>query len=127
MLDTLFQRSHHVRRLRANSLGPILDQYADYLLCRGHKTGVIHQFMRAAEHYGYWLGTCQAAVTADHVTKSFFSTVSARPFEGLLMPGWLPPQPDLEPGGHQPFVANAQSARPGSTPATANSARPSPD
>jgi site-specific recombinase XerD len=70
MLETLFQRSHHVRRLRANPLGAILDQFADYLLHRGHKTGVVHQFMRAAEHYGHWLGTRHAAVAADHVTKA---------------------------------------------------------
>ena len=37
MLETLFQRSHHVRRLRANPLGAILDQFAGYLHRRGHK------------------------------------------------------------------------------------------
>jgi integrase/recombinase XerD len=70
MLETLFKRSHHVRRLRANPLGAILDEFADYLLRRGHQTGVVHQFMRAAEHYGHWLGTRHAAVTVDHVTKA---------------------------------------------------------
>ena len=70
MLETLFQRSHHIRRLRANPLGAILDEFADHLLRRGHKTGVVHQFIRAAEHYGHWLGTRHAAVTADHVTKA---------------------------------------------------------
>jgi site-specific recombinase XerD len=70
MLDTLFQRSHHVRRLRANPLGAILDQFASYLLRRGHPTGVVHQSVRAAEHYGYWLGMSHPAVTADHVTRA---------------------------------------------------------
>ena len=36
MLSRLFQRPHHVRRLRANPLGDILDQFADYLLQRGY-------------------------------------------------------------------------------------------
>jgi integrase/recombinase XerD len=70
MLEMLFRRSHHIRRLRANPLGVILDQFVDYLLRRGHKTSVVHQFVRAAEHYGYWLGTCHAAVTAGHVTRA---------------------------------------------------------
>jgi site-specific recombinase XerD len=70
MLEMLFRRSHHIRRLRANPLGVILDQFVDYLLRRGHKTSVVHQFVRAAEHYGYWLGTCHTAVTAGHVTRA---------------------------------------------------------
>ena len=70
MLHALFRRSHHVRRLRGNPLGEILDEFVGYLLRRGHQTGVIHQFVRAAEHYGHWLGTCHEAVTADHVTKA---------------------------------------------------------
>ena len=70
MLDTLFQRSHHVRRLRANPLGAILDQFADYLLRRGYTADFVHQLVRAAEHYGYWLGTRHAVVTADHVTRA---------------------------------------------------------
>ena len=57
MLDALFQRSHHVRRLRANPLGAILDQFADYLLRRGYTAGFVHQLVRGAEHYGHWLGT----------------------------------------------------------------------
>ena len=58
MLDSLFQRPHHVRRLRSNPLGTILDQFAGYLARRGHTACVVHQFLRAAEHYGSWLGTC---------------------------------------------------------------------
>lgn len=75
MLDALFQRPHHLRRFRANPLGPTLDQLAGYLTRRGHATCVIHQFLRAAEHYGYWLGTRYPAVTQGHVTKA-----SARQF-----------------------------------------------
>ena len=75
MLDTLFKRSHHVRRLRDNPLGKILDQFVSYLLRRGHQFGVIHQFVRAVEHYGHWLGSCHSTVTADHLAKA-----SARQF-----------------------------------------------
>ena len=127
MLETLFQRSHHVRRLRANPLGAILDQFAGYLLRRGYQTGVVHQFVRAAEHYGHWLGTRHAAVTADQVTKA-----SARQFlhEHLAVcscSARLPPQPHPEPGGDQPHAADARPARPGSPAAAADSARPAPD
>ena len=45
MLDRLFQRSHHVRRLRANPLGAILDQFADYLLRPGYSAGFVHQLV----------------------------------------------------------------------------------
>jgi integrase/recombinase XerD len=75
MLDALFQRPHHIRRIRANPLGATLDQLVRYLSRRGHRACVVHQFLRSAEHYGYWLGTCHAPVTQCHVTK-----VSARQF-----------------------------------------------
>ncbi len=70
MLDSLFQQPHHVRRLRANPLGTILDQFAEYLTSRGHATCVVHQFLRAAEHYGYWLGTTHSTVSPDQITKA---------------------------------------------------------
>lgn len=75
MLDALFQRSHHIRRLRANPLGVILDQFTDDLLRRGYTTGFVHQLVRAAEHYGSWLGSLHTPVTADEVTET-----SARQF-----------------------------------------------
>jgi integrase/recombinase XerD len=70
MLDSLFQRPHHLRRLRSNPLGTILDQFAGYLACRGHTACVVHQFLRAAEHFGSWLGTRNATVSPDQVTKA---------------------------------------------------------
>jgi integrase/recombinase XerD len=75
MLDVLFQRSHHVRRLRANPLGAILDQFAAYLLRPGYTAGFVHQLVRGAEHYGYFLGTRHPVVTADLVSRA-----SARQF-----------------------------------------------
>ena len=75
MLDTLFQRPHHVRRLRANPLGAILDQFTDYLLRRGQRADFVHQLVRAASTTATGLGTRHAAVTADHVTRA-----SARQF-----------------------------------------------
>jgi integrase/recombinase XerD len=56
MLDALFQRSHHIRRLRANPLGAIIDPFADQPLRRGYTTSFVHQLPRAVEHYGHWLG-----------------------------------------------------------------------
>jgi integrase/recombinase XerD len=69
MLDALFQCPHHIRRLQANPLGPVLDQFADYLIGRGHRADHVHPLLRAAEHYGYWLGTRYATVSRDHVTQ----------------------------------------------------------
>jgi hypothetical protein len=70
MLDILFQRSHHLRRLRANPLGIILEQFADYLLRPGYTAGFVHQLVRGAEHYGYYLGTRHPVVTADLVSRA---------------------------------------------------------
>jgi integrase/recombinase XerD len=70
MLETIFRRRHHVLRLRANPIGSILDQYVDYLIGRGHTTNVVHQYVRAAEHYGHWLGARHGVVTADHLTRA---------------------------------------------------------
>ena len=70
MLNRLFQRSHHVRRLQANPLGVILDQFADYLLRPGYTAGFIHQLVRGAEHYGYWLGSRHRVVTTDLVSRA---------------------------------------------------------
>jgi integrase/recombinase XerD len=75
MLSRLFQRSHLVRRLQANPLGIVLDQFADYLLRPGYTSGFIHQLVRGAEHYGYWLGTRHPAVTTAVVSRA-----SARQF-----------------------------------------------
>jgi integrase/recombinase XerD len=69
MLETMFRRAHHLRRLRANPLGAILDQYVEYLIGRGHTTNVVHQYLRAIEHYGHWMGTQHAVVTADDLTR----------------------------------------------------------
>jgi integrase/recombinase XerD len=75
MLSRLFQRSHHVRRLQANPLGDILDQFAAYLLQPGYTASFIHQLVRGAEHYGYFLGTRHPVVTSDLVSRA-----SARQF-----------------------------------------------
>ena len=68
MLETIFQRAHHLRRLRSNPLGAILDQYVEYLIGRGHTTNVVHQYLRAIEHYGHWVGTQHAVVSSDDLT-----------------------------------------------------------
>ena len=70
MLDALFQRPHHIRRLRANPLGAILDPFADHLLRCGYTTNFVHQLLRAVEHYGHWMGASHDPVTADEVTAA---------------------------------------------------------
>jgi integrase/recombinase XerD len=88
MLDSLFQDAHHVHRLRANPLGALLDRFAEFLIRRGHAARSIHPFIRAAEHFGSWLGTQHAAVTADEVTKA-----SARRFLQEHLPACSCPLP----------------------------------
>jgi site-specific recombinase XerD len=75
MLDELFRRHHHVRRLRANPLGARFDPLTELLFRRGHGPGLIHQYLRALEHFGHWLGACHPVVAVDQVT-----TASVRQF-----------------------------------------------
>jgi hypothetical protein len=70
MLDSLFQDAHHVHRLRANPLGALFDRFAEFLVRRGHTSSSSRPFIRAAEHFGYWLGTHNTSVTADQVTQA---------------------------------------------------------
>jgi site-specific recombinase XerD len=88
MLDSLFRDAHHVQRLRANPLGALFDPLAQFLVGRGHATGFIHQILRAAEHFGYWLGTQHAAVTAALVTRA-----AARRFLDDHLPACSCPRP----------------------------------
>src|SRR5262249_16337115 len=68
MLDALFRRPHHIRRLRAGPLGTLFDPLVGFLLRRGHAVTFIHQIVRVTEHFGYWLQTQRAEVTEDQVT-----------------------------------------------------------
>jgi len=70
MFDALFPNSAHVHRLRANPLGALFDRFAQFLLRRGHPALDSRRFLRAAAHFGCWLGTQAAPVTADAVTKA---------------------------------------------------------
>ena len=56
MLDRCFARPHVPRRLRVNPLADDLDRLATHLLGRGHSPDTIKGYLRAAEHFGRWLG-----------------------------------------------------------------------
>jgi integrase/recombinase XerD len=71
MLEELFRRPHHVRRLRANPLGALFDPLTELLFRRGHGPGVIHQYVRAVEHFGHWLGACYPVVAVKQVTTAW--------------------------------------------------------
>jgi site-specific recombinase XerD len=88
MLDSLFHGDHHVQRLRTNPLGALFDRFTAFLLRRGHAASFIHQIIRAAEHFGYWLGTRYASVTTDAVTRA-----SVRCFLAEHMPACSCPLP----------------------------------
>ena len=75
MLEELFRRPPHVRRLRANPLGALFDPLTELLTRRGHGPGLIHQYVRAVEHFGYWLGAGYPVVAVEQVT-----TASVRQF-----------------------------------------------
>ena len=42
----------------------------ELLFRRGHVAGAIHQYLRAVEHFGHWLGTCHRVVTVQQVTRA---------------------------------------------------------
>ena len=56
MLEDLFRRPRVRRRIRQNPLGPVLEQFAEYLIARGHGRDTVHQYVFAAEHFGRWHG-----------------------------------------------------------------------
>src|SRR5262249_20110813 len=70
MLEEFFRRPHHVRRLRADPLGTLFEPLTELLSRRGHGLGLIHQYARAVEHFGHWLGTCYPVVAAELVTMA---------------------------------------------------------
>jgi site-specific recombinase XerD len=57
MLDDVFRRSRVRQRIRQNPQGAVLEQFAEYLIARGHGPGTVHQYVFAAEHFGRWLGS----------------------------------------------------------------------
>src|SRR5690242_11670835 len=70
MLKELFRRPHHVRRLRANPLGLFFEPLTELVSRRGHGLDLIHQYARAVEHFGHWLGACYPVVAAEQVTTA---------------------------------------------------------
>jgi site-specific recombinase XerD len=70
MLESVFSRAQHVRRLRANPLGALLDRLAEFLIRRGYGTKYCRAILRAIAHFGYWLAKQHTVVTVDKVTKT---------------------------------------------------------
>jgi site-specific recombinase XerD len=70
MLDSLYRGARHPQRLRANPLGALFDPFARFLVGRGYAAECSRAILRAVEHFGYWLGTQYAAVTAALVTRA---------------------------------------------------------
>lgn len=56
MLENLFEARWVLARMRANPIGEDLEQYAAYLIGRGHTTSTAREHLNAAEHFGRWLG-----------------------------------------------------------------------
>jgi len=56
MLDHCFCRARVRERIRANPLGPELEQLTAHLVERGYGHGTIQQYLQAAEHFGRWVG-----------------------------------------------------------------------
>ena len=46
------------RRMAANHLGIILEDFANDLQRAGYLRCTIQEYLRAAEHFGLWLGRC---------------------------------------------------------------------
>lgn len=55
MLQQCFRRPSVRARIAENPIGPMLFRFVEYLRARGHRAGVLHQYVFAAEHFGIWL------------------------------------------------------------------------
>ena len=123
MLDSLFQRPHHVRRLRANPLGAILDQFAEYLTPPrpyGLRRPPIPPRRGALRLLA---GDPQRRRDSpDQVTKASVRQFLHEHLGDLLVPGSVPTRPHHEPGGGQPPAADARPAGPGPTGVAAGAA-----
>jgi site-specific recombinase XerD len=95
MLDSLFRRPHHIRRLRAGPLGALFDPLVSFLLRRGHAVTFVHQVVRAVEHFGYWLQTQHAEVSADDVTPVSVSRFLSEHLPHCSCPLPFPRSPSL--------------------------------
>jgi site-specific recombinase XerD len=65
MLDRCFRRARVCERIRANPLGPELEQLTAHLLERGYGHGTIQQYLQAAEHFGRWVGRVRRSRPID--------------------------------------------------------------
>jgi site-specific recombinase XerD len=65
MLNSCFRRARVCERIRANPLGPELEQFTAYLLERGYRHGTIQQYLQAAEHFGRWVGRVRQSRPID--------------------------------------------------------------
>lgn len=55
MLEKVFRRATVRARIESNPIGPVLRDYVEYLVARGHKASPLHQYVFAVEHFGRWL------------------------------------------------------------------------
>lgn len=65
MLKCCFRRARVRERIRANPLGPKLEQLAARLLERGYRRDTIQRHLQAAEHFGRCLGQAGRSKTID--------------------------------------------------------------
>lgn len=55
VLEKVFRRATVRARIESNPIGPILRDYVEYLVERGHKASPLHQYVFAVEHFGRWV------------------------------------------------------------------------
>lgn len=55
-MKTIFRRASVRARIESNPLGAVLRDFVTYLSSRGHRSGALHQYVFAVEHFGRWVG-----------------------------------------------------------------------
>jgi integrase/recombinase XerD len=77
MLQQCFRRASVRARIAENPIGPMLLRFVEHLRARGHRAGVLHQYVFAAEHFGIWLkGRPVTATAVDRFVKHHLVTCS---------------------------------------------------
>jgi integrase/recombinase XerD len=55
MTDSLFRRSYYWKRLRANPLGKIIEEYVQHFCGLGYSWLTVRGYVQSLEHFGSWL------------------------------------------------------------------------
>lgn len=73
MIERFFEKPYLLSRIKANSFGPSIEQFAAYLSERGYAFHLSKIYLRAAIHFSYWLRIKNISLhNVDEKTKDKF-------------------------------------------------------